>query len=84
MSKSKINDFVVKLTTRVVRGGHGAFYVETCPDVVRGGRGWSFSGRFEKLAFLVMCPPMRTLVVGRNSFSRQNHLRLLTIHLRLK
>ena len=81
MSKSKINDFVVKLTTKVVMV---QFYVKTCPDVVRGGRGWSFSGRFEKMAFLVMCPPMRTLVVGRNSFSRQNHLRLLTIHLRLK
>ena len=39
ISKSKINDFVVKLTTRVVRGGHGAIL---CENMSRRGQRWSW------------------------------------------
>ena len=54
------------------------FYVRTSSSVVRGGRGWSFSGHLKKIHFLVICPPRWTGVV-----CRQNEKRARVIHPRI-
>ena len=43
------------------------FYVKTLSQLVRGGRGWSFSGHLKKSIFLVICPPGWTGVVYRQT-----------------
>ena len=43
------------------------FYVKTLSQLVRGGRGWSFSGYLKKSIFLVICPPGWTGVVYRQT-----------------